>query len=148
MVEVTKEKKQLGIFNARGLREFQTREEIVQFVQQNRFFVLFLNENCEHIKKHPIIKRMEQKGCGNYSAIAIIINGVGMERFKDTFHRSSTHVDQRMIPYKDFQKIFEGNNEIFAFFDYLVKEFNEIQIKGMKQIFLREKVVQKKVVEN
>jgi len=147
MVEIKSEKKQLGIFNACGLQEFQTREEIVQFVQQNRFFVLFLNENCEYIKKHPIIKRMEQKGCGNYSAIAIIINGVGMERFKDTFHRSSTHVDQRMISYKDFKKIFEEKEEIIGFFDGITKQLGDFQIKGMKQVLLRKKAVPQ-VVEN
>lgn len=141
MVEVHNPNKKFGIFNACGLKEFDAREEILQFLKDHKYFVLYLNDDCEKIKNHPVIREVQRKGGGEYSAIALIVNGKGMEKFKDTFHRSSTYVDQRMVPYKEFKKVFAENQEIVAFFDYLPKEFNDIQVKGMRQIFLRKKAV-------
>lgn len=144
MGEVKEQNKQLGVFNASNLLELETRNEIFEFVDQNRFFVLMINDFKE-IKDHPIIRKMQEKGgfC-TYRGIVITINGMGMEMFKDTFHRSSSYVDQKMIPYKDFKKIFEQleqKEEIINFFADIVKNFGEFQVKGMKKIFLREKVI-------
>jgi len=149
MVEVKTEKKQLGVFDACGLQEVRMRNEIFEFVKSNLFFVLLVNDDCKHLKNHPIIKRMEQKGFCVYTGIVVTINGLGMENFKDTFHRSSSYVDQRMISYKDFKKIFEGNHDIIEFFEGIAKEMGEFQIKGIKKILLRKKVfATSKVAEN
>jgi|GEM_PF-2790942 len=139
MIEIIEENKEVGIFNPRQLvLEPETRKEIFEFVNQNRFFVLILNDYKE-IKCHPVIKQMEQKGYCTYKGIVITINGNGMEVFRDMFDRSISYVDQRMIKPKDFKKIFEPNEDVIKFFDDIVKNFGECQIKGMKKILLQKK---------
>ncbi len=140
MVEVKQENVNIGVFDVCNLQHAEVRERILQVVSSKKFFILIFNKECAFIKEHPIVQRMEEKGCVKYAGIAITINGNGMSNFKDTFHRSSTHVDQRMFPYKDFKKLFEDNEEILNFINYLNMEYGEFQIKGMKNIFLRDKV--------
>jgi len=140
MVEINQEAKDFGIFNACCLQNADKQTEILQFVEQNKFFVILLKEDCEYITNHPIIQQMQHRATGIYTGIAVVVNGVGMEKYKDTFHRSSSYVDQRMIPLNDFKSIFGDRDDIVNFID-IIKEFGEIQIKGIKKVLLRKKIL-------
>ncbi len=137
MIEIMKENKQFGIFDDRRLLEQETRKEIFEFIEQKRFFILIFTD--EEIKNHPIIKQIASKKWWSYKALVVTINGNGMTDFKDMFHRSSSYVDEIMIPYKGLKKIFEKNEDIIKFFDDIIRNFGEFQVRGMKNVFLREK---------
>jgi len=137
MIEVKEINPEVGIFGVSSLSVKESRDEIISSVRTRGFFVLILGENREMLNKHPAIKKAH-KECFTYAGIAITINGIGMANFKDTFHRSSTYVDQRMIRNEDFKEVFE-DEEVTNFFDNILQEFGGYQIRGMKDMLLRKK---------
>lgn len=127
---------QLGIFDVRELENPIRRNEIRKFIADNKCAVFILDEKVKH---HESIKQMEKRACFQYSGMAVTLNGIGMQKFKNTFHRSCSHVDQRMISFDDLQKIFSDNKAIQIFWNR-IKMINEFQVKGMGQIIVREQI--------
>lgn len=147
MKEAKQSNHQFGIFDVRELKDSIRRDEILKFIAEKKCVVFILDDEIKH---HEVMRHMQKKACFQYAGMAIIVNGVGMEKFKDTFHRSCSYVDQRMISYKDLEKIFVNNKEILFFWKQIREMFGEFQVKGMGQIIIRNKIkgqVEEKVKE-
>lgn len=133
MVEITQQKKEFGVFDFCTIKDQKNHKEIIDFVNKNKFLLLRLEKNCS------VMYEIFEKRCGDYSAILIAIDELGMNNFKDTFHRSFSYVDQRMIPPKIFKNMFE-DQVLIDFFDCIITKRS--QIKGILQICVRSKKLQ------
>ncbi len=134
MREIKKQKKKFGVFDFCKIKE--TQEEIISFVNKNNFLVLYLGKDC------PVMYELFYKRCGDYSAMLIAIDELGMNNFKDTFHRSSSYVDQKTIPPKLFKHMFE-DDQVIEFFDGIITQRS--QIKGILKIYLRSKKIENRL---
>lgn len=136
MIEIKQQSEDVGVFNAMVLHSKEGIEKLMQSVQERSFFILILDDQC--IAQHELVRKMLVNACWDkYCSLAVIVNGEGTKNFKSKFHRSSSYVDQRMFPLQDFKKLFEHDQKIIEFFDYIQKEYGEIHVKGMRAMLLR-----------
>lgn len=135
MVEIIQQKNEFGVFDFCTIKDKKNYSTILDFIKKNKFLILRLEKNCS------VDYEIFEKRCGEYSAILIAIDELGMNNFKDMFHRSSSYVDQKMIPPKLFKQMFE-DAQVIEFFESIITIRS--QIKGMLQIYLRSKYNQKK----
>jgi hypothetical protein len=137
MIEIKEENGTIGVFKVCDLLEEISRQKILTFAEQKKFFILMFPDDFCCIKTNKLIKQKKQGSL--YKGIVVILDGDGMKNFKDTYHRSSYYVDESGFRFKDFKKIFK-RDDILEFWD----KFNDsgaLQIRGMKHgIFLRKKI--------
>lgn len=136
--KINQKNETVGVFDAIDLYSEDGIEKLIKSVEEKKYFILILDENCKRITENELVRKMYKKACWNsYCSLIVIVNGEGTKNFKKIFHRSSSYVDSRMFPLRDFKMIFKNDQRIIEFFDNIEKMYGDIHVKGMRKILLK-----------
>ncbi len=108
----------------------------MDFFEEYRFCIFKFSPE---MNKNKIIAEMQRKANKCYTYIAVIGVGIGKERFNDYFHRSSSYVDERMVPHRQLKELVNECEESLEFFNEIKERFGDIQIRGIYEVKIREK---------